>query len=75
VAVAENIREQIAQLKLNWQGEVLTLTASLGISSLIPKNSLVEDRQVMINQADQAMYQAKDSGRNRVMLYQATPES
>lgn len=73
IAVAQAIRQQVAALKLVWQGQNITLTASLGVSSLIPKNSLNKDQQIMINQADQAMYQAKTQGRNQVILFSETP--
>jgi len=69
IAVAETTREEIAKLELNWEEQAIKITASLGISSLIPNNSLNKNRQFMVNQADQALYQAKNSGRNQVILF------
>ena len=74
MAVAEAIRQQVAALKLVWQKKEVPLTASLGVSSLIPQNSLNQDQQIMINQADQAMYQAKKRGRNQVVLFSTLPD-
>ncbi len=68
-AVAENIRKKIETLKLIWQGKSIHLSASLGISSLTPKNSQSKNRHIIINQADQALYQAKDRGRNQVVVF------
>jgi len=69
IAVAETTREEIAKLELSWEEQAIKITASLGISSLIPNNSLNKNRQFMVNQADQALYQAKNSGRNQVILF------
>ena len=69
IAVAETTREEIAKLELSWEERAITLTASLGISSLIPNNSQINNRQLMINQADQALYQAKNNGRNQVIVF------
>ncbi len=70
IAVAQAIREDIAKLELSWEGQAITITASLGISSLIPHNSQNKNRQLMVNQADQALYQAKHSGRNQVLVFE-----
>ncbi len=69
IAVAETTREEITKLELSWEKQTITLTASLGISSLIPSNSQNKNRQFMVNQADQALYQAKNNGRNQVVLF------
>jgi len=69
IAVAEITRKEISKLELNWEEQAIKITASLGISSLIPNNSQNKNRQFMVNQADQALYQAKNSGRNQVILF------
>jgi diguanylate cyclase (GGDEF)-like protein len=40
----------------------------------IPTESIQPGVQRMVNQADEALYQAKQLGRNRAVLYRATPE-
>lgn len=69
LGVAENIRRQIENLHLSWGNQNLHLTASLGISCMQPKKSDKKNQEFMINQADQALYQAKAQGRNQVVLF------
>ena len=71
VAVAESIRQEIAKLKCEWNGAAIALTASLGVSSTTPRNSQSNSRQFMVNQADQALYQAKNRGRNQVVVFES----
>ncbi|MAA70715.1 MAG: hypothetical protein CL679_03190 [Bermanella sp.] len=69
--VAEKIRVDIEKLYLTWGNKQIKLTASLGISVITPKKSDDRNQQYMINQADQALYQAKSQGRNQVVLFNA----
>lgn len=65
-AIAEmfdSLRLRIEALDMVHAGERINVTSSTGISCL-PGSDLDEQ----INDADQALYQAKQSGRNRVML-------
>ncbi len=68
--VAENIRQKIESLKIKWEEQQLHITASLGISCLQPKRANKNNQDFMINQADQALYQAKAQGRNQVVFFE-----
>jgi diguanylate cyclase (GGDEF)-like protein len=58
----ERARRQVEALKLEWEGKSLQVTCSLGVC-LTHRSNLHE----MIRIADDALYQAKNSGRNRVV--------
>jgi diguanylate cyclase (GGDEF)-like protein len=63
VQVAERIREKIAALQFPGIGSV---TASIGVSNY-PLNALSKEDLIRI--ADQALYVAKNSGRNQVSSF------
>lgn len=64
--VAERCRSAIQQLQMmSDEGEPIPVTASFGIA--ISKAELRP--QQLLSQADQALYQAKAGGRNRVKAY------
>ncbi|MGL4319033.1 MAG: sensor domain-containing diguanylate cyclase [Pseudomonas sp.] len=60
--LAEKIREQTEDSRFPFAGVNLQITTSIGITELHDEDSL--DR--LIARADQALYRAKQSGRNRV---------
>ena len=63
--VAETLRREIADRPVPWSGEVLTITASFGLAQTLPGEVNV---QALIARADQALYRAKDDGRNCVRV-------
>lgn len=68
-SLANNIRLDILKLDIDWQGKKIKLSASFGVSSVIPTASDEKHRQYLINQADHALYQAKNQGRNTVVSF------
>lgn len=63
--LAERIRERIAEAEVEVPaGGRLSVTSSIGVAAYEPHMSL----QMLIKQADQALYRAKHNGRNRVCL-------
>lgn len=63
--VADTLRREIAERPVPWSGEGLTVTASFGIAQTMPGEVNV---QAVIARADQALYRAKDDGRNCVRI-------
>jgi diguanylate cyclase (GGDEF)-like protein len=66
VKVGEKICAQINQLKIPHQGSLVShqVTLSLGIASIFPHPD--ESPKFLINAADQALYRAKEQGRDRI---------
>ncbi|MGY5453069.1 GGDEF domain-containing protein [Agarivorans sp. MS3-6] len=66
--VAERMREQVSQHLIPIVGErSFTCTASFGVASAHHEQTLKD----LLQQADKALYLAKDQGRNCVQLYSA----
>jgi len=66
--LAERLRVAIKNSSSNWQGHAIKITASFGVA--IADSNTVTAWQVY-QHADDAMYQAKQTGRNKVCRYQA----
>jgi diguanylate cyclase (GGDEF)-like protein len=67
-SVAERIRRTILREKCSWQGRPLDITLSLGVAEAGP---LTATREKLIKAADQALYSAKNSGRNKTVTAEA----
>jgi diguanylate cyclase (GGDEF)-like protein len=63
-AAGERLREAVSRIEIEEDGKVIRFTVSIGICALQPGLTL-ED---VMNRSDQALYQAKQSGRNRVVV-------
>lgn len=64
---AERIRQTVESRKIRIYDEELKITTSIGIASFPDGGS---DAQTLIEQADSALYLAKEKGRNKVCVYQ-----
>ena len=70
LALAERLRATVEGLRLAEGEELVRFTVSVGLSSLRAGEQSLE---AMFHRADQALYQAKREGRNRVMLADSLP--
>ena len=61
--MAERLRTDIANIFIPSTGEPLPFTVSIGITELVNTDSSLEQ---LLAEADRALYQAKEQGRNRV---------
>ena len=62
--VAERLRQQVQESELQSDGRDLTVTISIGVAEAQPSMSDIGD---LLKAADQALYKAKRTGRNRVV--------
>ncbi len=67
VIMADRVRKAIEDLPCLMQEKTITMTASFGVASM---ESDMKNLDALFHNADTAMYQAKNSGRNRVVLYE-----
>jgi diguanylate cyclase len=67
--VAERLRKSIADTVVEWEEQQLRVTVSLGICEY---SENMASYQSWIESADKALYEAKNKGRNRTVIYQET---
>lgn len=67
LVVAERIREKVQGTTINYEGQDIQYTISLGVSQL---ENAISDPTAWIDSADKGLYQAKRSGRNNSVIHQ-----
>jgi diguanylate cyclase (GGDEF)-like protein len=67
--IAERLRVTFAAHVFTFRGQNLRVTASIGVTELFPTEDSLEKT---ISRADQALYLAKDQGRNRTVAWDAS---
>jgi diguanylate cyclase len=60
--VLEGLRSAVADSPFHFKGQRVSITASMGATAL----KIGEKSELALKRADQALYQAKDNGRNRI---------
>lgn len=68
LAVAERLRSRIEAIALPCEGGRVSITASLGVYSGVPRQG--EDLALYLRRADEALYRSKALGRNRVSYWE-----
>ena len=65
--MAERVRVAVEELQIDWQGQAIRSTVSVG-GAYLARTAVIEEPSAMVAAADEALYQAKHQGRNRVVL-------
>jgi diguanylate cyclase (GGDEF)-like protein/PAS domain S-box-containing protein len=65
--IADGIRGQIADYRLDWRGTAFAVGVSIGVVAIEPDST----RQAVLERADAACYAAKRAGRNAVRCWDA----
>ncbi len=68
--LAERLRKEIESARITWDGKLLKITASFGVAC---SNSSDGNAWELYRNADQALYRAKEEGRNRTCVYAPAP--
>ncbi len=63
---ADRLREKISEYNFMYNGVKTNLTVSIGVASM---NSNFNNQKEIIETADKALYNAKQTGRNKVVVY------
>ncbi|MEC7378425.1 MAG: GGDEF domain-containing protein, partial [Pseudomonadota bacterium] len=62
--VLDELREHVRRLPFHFRGEPVTVSFSAGLAGFVAGDT----EESVFDRADRALYQAKDSGRNRVSV-------
>lgn len=65
--VAQKLRLEIEESPFQFDGKLFPVTVSIGVASIQPNRTL--DSKLLIEQAESALFKAKNKGRNRVIIY------
>ena len=63
--IAERIRAHVEALRIDYEGQTIQFTISMGISEISDSDASCS---ALLSRADAALYQAKKKGRNRIEL-------
>jgi diguanylate cyclase (GGDEF)-like protein/PAS domain S-box-containing protein len=70
--IADNIRQKIKDYRFIWDDRTFEIGVSIGVIAINESNA---DMAKVLSAADVACYAAKDSGRNRVHIYEPLDEA
>lgn len=65
VTTAERVRKSVEDARFLYQGQEVPITISIGATCVLPGD---RDKETLFNRVDSALYDAKNGGRNRVVV-------
>lgn len=68
LACAERVRFAVESAPLPLSGDLLSMSVSIGVAT---RDTVMGDPDALVKRADQALYLAKNKGRNRIMTAQS----
>ena len=70
--LAEALCQSLRNTSINAKNQQIQFTASFGVSSL--SQTQIDDTDMLVNHVDEALYQAKNNGRNQVCVWQTAQQ-
>ncbi len=67
--VADELRDIVQRFRFAWAQRIFTIGVSIGLVEISSSES--DSPEALLSAADTACYMAKDSGRNRIQVYQS----
>jgi diguanylate cyclase (GGDEF)-like protein len=64
--IMDNLRETIEKMLINYEEKAIKVTISIGMSSIEYHSNNIDH---VISQADKALYDSKNSGRNKITMF------
>jgi len=64
---SQRIRKFVEEMQIAWEGRVIPITVSIGLACFNPVEAAMSvDAEMLVKAADEALYKAKKTGRNKV---------
>jgi diguanylate cyclase (GGDEF)-like protein len=64
--IAERVRDAAENMEVPFKNQIINFSISIGASQLEPEDESIQD---VITRADQALFEAKEKGRNQLIIY------
>ncbi len=72
IVLAERLKKALSKLQMDYEGQKLSVTLSFGIASISQNQDIT--RNELIKQTDDALYQAKGTGRNKYCIFRSNQQ-
>jgi diguanylate cyclase (GGDEF)-like protein/PAS domain S-box-containing protein len=69
INMARRLQAAVRDLVIKDEGNTINITVSIGITAMFPGE---EDLDTIIHRADMALYKAKETGRDKIIIYDET---
>lgn len=67
--LAERLRKEVEESEIIYDGQKIPVTISIGVTLLTDN---IENHEMLLNQADTALYYCKENGRNQIKLFDSS---
>ena len=69
----QRLQKMVEEMQIKWEGRVIPITVSIGFTCFNPAEAAMSvDAEQLVKAADEALYKAKQTGRNKVAAKECT---